>query len=114
MNFKKGRKTNYIGKYLDPDLNEPNLEIAKRENGTYIVQITIYRLTTLNDGMGELTPEGMNFTATDAARNPISGVITVENEMANVTITDSTWEYLENGSTFQCRKSSDKPNIWNE
>lgn len=102
----------YIGEYLDYDNNEPNLEIAKGDDGKYVVQIGIFRLTTLNDGIGELTPEGMLFTATDAAGNPISGIITVENQIATVKFTDSTWELLENGSVFQYSKSSDTPNVW--
>ncbi len=104
----------YIGEYLDYDVSEPNLEIAKGEDGKYIVQIGIYRLATLSDGVGELTAEGMNFTATDPAGNPISGVITIEDKIANVTFTNSTWTYLENGSTFEYTKSSDTSNIWSE
>ena len=102
----------YIGEYLDSDVNEPNLEIAKGEDGTYIVQIGIYRLTSLDDGVGELTAEGMLFTATDAAGNPISGIITVDGETAIVTFTDSTWDLLENGSSYVYTKSSDVPSIW--
>ncbi len=106
--------TVYVGEYLDSDVGDPNLEIAKGADGKYIVQIGIYRLTTLDDGVGELTAEGLKFTATDAAGNPISGVITVENKTATVTFTDSAWEYLENGSSFQYSKCSDSPNIWEE
>ena len=47
----------YIGEYLDYDNNEPNLEIAKGNNRKYIIQIGIFRLTTLSDEIGELTPE---------------------------------------------------------
>ena len=104
--------TIYLGEYLDSDVNEPNLEIAKDESGNYIVQIGIYRLTSLNDGVGELTAEGMKFTATDAAGNPISGIITVEGETATVTFTDSTWDYLKNGDSFSYTKSSDIPKLW--
>lgn len=104
----------YIGEYLDEDVKEPNLEIAKGEDGKFIVQIGIFRLTTLYDGVGELVEEGMAFTATDAAGNPISGMITIEGERATVTFTDSTWEYLENGSVYKYTKSSDTPNIWSE
>lgn len=104
----------YIGEYLDYDCNEPNLEIAKGTDGKYIVQIGIFRLTTLDDGVGELTPEGMVFTATDAAGNPISGIITVEEQIATVTFTDSTWELLENGTSYMYSKSSDVANIWGE
>ena len=104
----------YIGEYLDYDCNEPNLEIAKETDGKYIVQIGIFRLTTLDDGVGELTPEGMVFTATDAAGNPISGMITVEDEIATVTFTDSTWSLIENGTSYMYSKSSDIANVWGE
>lgn len=106
--------TVYIGEYLDSDFGEPNLEIAKGNDGKYIVQIGIYRLTSLSDGIGELTDEGMKFTATDTSGNPIRGVITVEDQTAIVTFTDSTWENLQNGSVFRYTKSSDTPNIWSE
>lgn len=101
----------YIGEYLDADVNEPNLEIAKREDGKYTVQLGIYRLTTLTDGVGEMTSQGITFTATDDAGNPIKGLITVSNKTATVTFTDSTWDYLPNGSTFKYTKSSDTPNV---
>ena len=52
--------TIYIGEYLDSDVNEPNLEIARGDDNKYIVQIGIYRLTSLSDGIGELTADGMN------------------------------------------------------
>jgi hypothetical protein len=104
----------YIGEYNDQDSNEPNLEIAKGDDGSYVVQIGIYRLTALSDGVGTLTADGMTFTATDAAGNPIGGVITSDGETAAVTLTDSTWELLENGSTFQYTKTSDTPALWAE
>lgn len=104
--------TIYLGEYLDSEVGEPNLEIAKDEDGNYIVQIGIYRLTSLSDGVGELTEEGMKFTATDAAGNPISGIITVDGGNATVTFTDSAWEYLKNGDSFSYTKSSDVPKLW--
>lgn len=104
----------YLGEYLDSDVNEPNLEIAKGDDGRYIVQIGIFRLASLDDGIGELTAEGLVFTATDSAGNPISGVITVEGQTATVTFTNSTWDYLPNAAAFQYTKSSDIPNIWGQ
>ena len=93
---------------------EPNVNDAHLDDNKYIVQIGIYRLTSLSDGIGELTADGMNFTATDAAGSPIRGIITADGQAATVTFTDSTWDYLQNGSAFQYTKSSDTPNIWNE
>lgn len=93
----------YIGEYLDEN-KDPNLEIAKGEDGKYKVQIGIFRLASFDDGVGELTEEGMLFTATDMAGNPISGIITVENQKATVTFTDSTWEYIPNGTAYEYTK----------
>ncbi len=107
-------ETRYVGEYLDSDNNEANLEIAKCENGNYKVQIGIYRLTSLQDGVGELTSDGIKFTATDAADNPISGIITVKNQTATVTFTNSTWDYLKSGSSYKYTKFSDNPKINNE
>ena len=106
--------TVYIGEYLDPYVEDPNLEIAKGDDGKYIVQIVINRLTSLSDGIGELTVDGMKFSSTDASGNPIHGLITVENQTATVTFTSSTWDYLPNGSDFKYTKSSNVPNIRSE
>lgn len=103
--------TLYIGEYLDEN-KDPNLEIAKGQNGEYIVQIGIFRLASMGDGVGEQTEEGMHFTATDMAGNPISGIITIKGEIATVTFTDSTWELIENGTSYEYTKSSDEPRIW--
>ena len=94
----------YIGEYLDLDINEPNLKIGKKEDGNYNVEISIYRLTHLEDGVGTLTEDGMEFTATDANGNPIKGIIKVEDKVATVIFTDSTWEYLKNGDSFEYTK----------
>lgn len=103
--------TLYMGEFLDSVVLEPNLEIEKIEDGRYLVQIGIYRLAFLSDGDGKMTADGMIFTATDPSGNPISGIIQVKDGIATVTFTDSSWEYLPNGSVFQYTKSSDTPNI---
>ncbi len=91
----------YAGAYLDYDNNEKNLIIKANEDGTYEVEIGIYRLTILEDGVGTLTEEGLEFTATDASGNPIKGVIILEGEDVVVTFTDSTWEYIEDGTSYR-------------
>lgn len=105
--------TLYIGEYLDEN-KDPNLEIARGEDDKYIVKIGIFRLASFDDGVGELTEEGMLFTATDMAGNPIGGIITIENGTARVTFTDSTWEYIENGTSYEYTKNSNEPRVWEE
>ncbi len=91
----------YEGVYLDEDNNEPNLYITRRDDGKYDVRIGIFRLTDLDDGIGTIGTNGMEFTATDAAGNPIGGEITLRSDTAEVVFTRSTWSLLENGSTFK-------------
>ena len=90
----------YVGEYFDGVSEEATLKIAEGENGKYKIEIGIYRLTTIDDGIGELTEEGLKFTATDAAGNPIGGIITLDGDQATVTFTDSTWGLLPNGESF--------------
>ena len=97
----------YEGAYQDKDNKEPNLFICAREDGKYDVEIGIYRLTTLDDGIGTLTDEGLAFTATDASGAPIGGLITVKGDTATVTFTKSTWPLLENGASYTYTRKSD-------
>ncbi len=104
----------YVGEYIDSDSETPNLEIARGEDGKYAVQIGVYRLASFTDGVGELTADGMTFTATDPSDGTISGTITVSDGVATVTFTDSTWGLLESGTSFEYTKTSDTPNLWME
>ncbi len=105
----------YVGEYNDADSDSPNLEIARGEDGKYSVQIAVYRLASFTDGVGELTSDGMTFTATDPNDGTISGIITVTDDgKATVTFTDSSWSLLESGSYFEYTKTSDTPNLWME
>ncbi len=92
--------SSYVGEYLDGDVNEPMLKIEASQGGKYKIEIGIYRLTSIDDGVGELTEDGLKFTATDAAGNPIGGIITLDGNVATVTFTDSTWGYIQNGESF--------------
>lgn len=92
----------FEGSYVDEDYGEPNLEISYRRNdGKYNVQIGIPRLTLLDDGLAVMGDNGLEFTATDAAGNPIGGEITLKGDTAVVTFTSTTWPLIEKGSSFR-------------
>ena len=92
----------FEGDYLDEDNNEPNLHIHyNRGDGRYSVEIGIFRLTLLDDGIGTVDGDNLRFTATDAAGNPIRGIITLDEDTAVVKFTDSHWPLLPNGSEFR-------------
>ena len=103
----------YVGEYTDPDSGSVAMEIAPRKDGDYDVQISLYRLTTLSDGVGAMGPNGMKFNATDPNGNLISGLIALEGDKTKVTFTHSTWDLLPEGESFTFTKTSDTPNLWN-
>lgn len=89
----------YIGTYNDEN-GDPGLVVELAEDGFYCIDISIVRLTALEDGVGTWTDKGLEFVVTDASGNPIEGIITLEGQEAVVTFTNSTWEYIANGDSY--------------
>lgn len=88
-----------IGKFENKN-DESTLTISKEDNGRIKVEIGLNRLTTIDDGQGVLSDNGLTFSATDAAGNPIYGEIIIDGDIAKLIFTQSTWEYLPKGTTF--------------
>ena len=95
----------YTGAYCSP-ADESSLIITEDRKGEYRVKMALFRLTYLDDGKGKITPDGLRFVATDAAGNPIHGVITLDGSNAKVVFTNSTWEYLPTGSMFEFERNT--------
>ncbi len=91
----------YVGEYLDYENNEPNLFINANGDGTYKVEIGIFRLAVFEDLDAVISDAGLEFECEDGAGNPIKGVITLEGNEAVVTFTDSTWELIPNGTVYR-------------
>lgn len=91
----------YVGEYKDYDNDETNLWISKKEDGTYDVEIGIFRLASFEDGVGSVTDKGLEFVTTDPNGNIMNGIITVDGDTAIVTFTESNWSLLESGSKFE-------------
>ena len=92
----------FEGSFKDEDYGEPNLDISYRRNdGKYNVHIGIPRLTNLDDGIAVMGDDGLEFTATDAAGNPIGGLITLKGDTAVVTFTSTTWPLIEQGTSVR-------------
>jgi len=102
----------YVGEYNDYEINEPNLEIQKNNDGTYTIQICIIRLVYMDDGIGNATDNGIEFSATAPNGNKINGMITLEDDIATVTFTSSEWSIYSNINKYQYYKTSDIPNIY--
>ena len=81
----------YEGEYSDYDVNEPSLEIKKNNDETYQIQVKIYRLFYLDDGVGKVTEKGLEFEATGPNGNKVNGVIRLEEDIAMVTFFSQEW-----------------------
>lgn len=93
----------YEGEYNSFDTDEPNLQIQKNEDGTYNIEIGIYRITTL-DCTGKLTESGIEFK--DEGWGAY-GKITFNEDIATVTITSPDW--IDGITEYKYRKVSDVP-----
>ena len=102
----------YVGEYNSYDTDEPDLEIQKNWDGSYLVQIGMYRLAQLDDCEGKLTEQGLEFS-TDEYGKDFSGIITLEDDIATVTFTSEGWkEFVEDHNVFKYYKTADVPNIY--
>ncbi len=101
----------FIGEYVD-DNKDPSLEIAKRSDGKFDIQISIFRLCSLDDGIGELQEDKIVFSVTDPNGNPMEGVITRDGDKAVVEFTKTTWTYISNGDKYTFVKKADEANLW--
>lgn len=90
---------NIIGTYTD--LNDGStLTIDNRTNSEPQVNISLFRLTDIDGGIAKVSDGTLTFTATDAAGQPIRGRITFDGDTAHLTFTESSWEYLPEGTSY--------------
>lgn len=102
----------YEGEYSDYDVNEPSLEIKKNNDETYQIQIKIYRLFYLDDGVGKVTEKGLEFEATGPNGNKVNGVIRLEEDIAMVTFFSQEWIDFADLSKYKFYKTSNVPDIY--
>lgn len=100
----------WIGEYNDYDVNEPNLEIQKNEDGSYEIHIGVFRLLSINDGHGLLTEKGMEFTTKALTGDETTGVITLDGDIATVTF-DPGWSGFDTIYSYQYYKTSNTPDM---
>lgn len=100
----------YVGEYNSYDVDEPNLEIQKNDDGTYTIQISMFRLAFLDDGVGRAGENGIEFTATAPNGQEAEGIITLEDDVATVSFTGG-WSAFSEISEFKYYKTSDIPHL---
>ena len=102
----------FVGEYNSFDMDEPSLEIQKNEDGTYWIQIGVFRLVSLDDGKGIADDDGIMFSATAPNGQILEGTITLEGETAIVTFTNAEWSTYSSENVYKYYKTSNIPNIY--
>ena len=83
------------------DLNDGStLTIDNLTDSGPRVNISLFRLTDIDGGIAKISDSALTFTATDAAGQPIGGRITFDGDTAHLLFTESSWEYLPEGTTY--------------
>lgn len=100
--------SSFTGEYCDAN-DEPSLEIQLNEDGSYLIQISLFREIGYDACIGSLSEEKMSFTSEQ--RGGVSGSITLDNDLAVVQFEQI--GYFENSqvTTYLFHKTSDNPNI---
>ena len=86
------------------DYDGSSLTVSTREDGRYDIEIDLFRLTLLDDGIGDDSDGGIDFTATDAAGEPIGGHISIADSTATLTFVHSTWSLIEEGAEWEFKR----------
>ena len=86
------------------DYDGSSLTVSTREDGRYDIEIDLFRLTLLDDGIGDDSDGGIDFTATDAAGEPIGGHISIADSTATLTFVHSTWSLIEEGAKWEFKR----------
>lgn len=106
--------SDYIGAYDEIFSGETNeyydMAIGVDEDGTIKLYIGMVRISTLSDGVGEMTEEGLTFTATDPAGNEISGIVLLDGDKATLSFTsESEWARVLNEEKLEYIKCTNNP-----
>ncbi len=97
-----GEQLAYVGEYLDYENNDPSLIIKANGDGTYKVEIGVFRLAVYEDDDAILTEAGIEYESTEGTK----GVITLEGNEAVVTVTESTWDLAPVGTAYRYYRPS--------
>ncbi len=97
----------FTGEYCD-DNGDPSLEIQQNEDGSYLIQISIFREIGYDACIGSPEKGKMSFTSDE--RGSVSGCIVLDNDLAVVQFEQI--GYFENSkvTTYLFHKTSDNPN----
>lgn len=106
--FARPDYSSFTGEYCDAN-DDPSLEIQLNEDGSYLIQISLFREIGYDACIGSLSGEKIYFTSDQSGG--VSGSITLDNDLAVVRFEQI--GYFENSkvTTYLFHKTSDNPNI---
>lgn len=99
----------YVGVYNNPSIDEPNLKIEKDEDGSYSIQIGLYRLAKLNECKGILKDNKLEFSTNEIFDDELKGEIVLNGDIAEVSFFGSEWLDFAGFNYQEFEKISDIP-----
>ncbi|MCR5770451.1 MAG: hypothetical protein K6G87_04360 [Butyrivibrio sp.] len=96
----------YIGYYTDWDSNEITID---KDGDDYTMEVSIYRLTLIDEGTVSATSEGIVFDALDANGDPVKFLFREDGQgKYELVVEETTWEYFEEGQVFGNLEKADE------
>ena len=99
----------FEGTYASYDTDEPMLFISKNEDGSYSIQVGVYRLIQLDNCIGTLNGNQLDFSTTEwGEEQEITGTITLDSDVVTVMFSapwSDTW--FKDVNEYQYYKLSD-------
>lgn len=104
------KEEDFIGEYNADMTNCPNLEIIRKEDGTFRVEFIIYRIYMAEDGIGKFVNNAIEFTFENwRTEQEMKGRITLHDGVAILTILSDDWKDFDTKSKYSYYKVSDIP-----
>ena len=90
----------FLGSFMTEN-EEVDLTISDNGDGTYGVRFGIFRLCSMDEGVGTYDEHKISFTTIDPSGEPMEGVIYRDSENSlTLKITNSTWSYIESDTEY--------------
>lgn len=90
----------FLGSFMTEN-EEVDLTISDNGDGTYGVRFGIFRLCSMDEGVGTYDEHKISFTTIDPSGEPMEGVIYRDSENSlTLKITNSTWGYIESDTEY--------------
>lgn len=94
----------YVGLYANGNYDTVTIE---KDGDGYRMSVSLYRLTSLDEGTVSFSDEGVVFRTTDTALNPMTVVFYRDGETYSLRIEESTWPLLEQGTVIRDLEKTD-------